>query len=59
MLKLNVITVSTRPTRIGPAIAKWFVDYAYGMKQQGKHSARLSETMRHSHEICRAIQSSI
>ena len=28
MLKLNVITVSTRPTRIGPAIAKWFVDYA-------------------------------
>ena len=27
-LKLNVITVSTRPTRVGPAITKWFVDYA-------------------------------
>ena len=28
MLKLNVITVSTRPTRIGPVIANWFVEYA-------------------------------
>ena len=28
MLKLNVIPVSPRPRRIGPAIAKWFVDYA-------------------------------
>lgn len=28
MLKLNVITVSTRPTRVGPAIAKWFADFA-------------------------------
>ena len=27
-LKLNVITVSTRPNRVGPAIAKWFVDFA-------------------------------
>jgi NAD(P)H-dependent FMN reductase len=27
-LKLNIITVSTRPNRVGPAIAKWFVDYA-------------------------------
>lgn len=26
MLKLHVITVSTRPTRIGPTISKWFVD---------------------------------
>jgi len=27
-LKLNVITCSTRPTRVGPAVTKWFVDYA-------------------------------
>ena len=27
-LKLNVVTVSTRPTRVGPAITKWFVDFA-------------------------------
>jgi NAD(P)H-dependent FMN reductase len=26
-LKLNVITISTRPTRVGPAITNWFVDY--------------------------------
>lgn len=25
-LKLHAITVSTRPTRVGPAITKWFVD---------------------------------
>ena len=28
MLKLNVITVSTRPSRVGPAISKWFIDIA-------------------------------
>ena len=27
-LKLHVVTVSTRPTRVGPAITKWFVDFA-------------------------------
>jgi NAD(P)H-dependent FMN reductase len=27
MLKLHVITVSTRPTRIGPKISKWFHDF--------------------------------
>ena len=27
MLKLHVITVSTRPTRIGPKISKWFYDF--------------------------------
>ncbi len=28
MLKLNVVTVSTRPTRVGPAISKWFAEFA-------------------------------
>jgi NAD(P)H-dependent FMN reductase len=28
MLKLNVITVSTRPTRVGPAVSKWFAEFA-------------------------------
>lgn len=27
-LKLNVITVSTRPGRVGPSVAKWFSDFA-------------------------------
>ena len=27
-LKLNVITASTRPGRVGPLVAEWFADYA-------------------------------
>jgi NAD(P)H-dependent FMN reductase len=27
-LKLNVITVSTRPGRVGPSVARWFGDFA-------------------------------
>ncbi|MFA7665684.1 MAG: NAD(P)H-dependent oxidoreductase [Burkholderiaceae bacterium] len=27
-LKLNVITVSTRPGRVGPSVARWFCDFA-------------------------------
>ena len=30
MLTLNIITVSTRPGRIGPAIAKWVAEFAAG-----------------------------
>lgn len=26
-LTLNVVTCSTRPTRVGPAITKWFIDF--------------------------------
>lgn len=37
MLKLAVITVSTRPTRKGPAISKWFHDYA---QTHGKFAAQ-------------------
>ena len=31
--KLNVIIASTRPGRIGPVFAKWFVEFA---REQGK-----------------------
>jgi NAD(P)H-dependent FMN reductase len=27
-LNLAVVTCSTRPTRVGPAVTKWFIDYA-------------------------------
>jgi len=38
MPKLHTIIVSTRPTRIGPAIANWFHDFA---KAHGKFDAEL------------------
>ena len=34
--KLHVVTVSTRPGRVGPAIAQWFLDFA---KKHGKFDA--------------------
>jgi NAD(P)H-dependent FMN reductase len=27
-LKLNIVICSTRPTRVGPSVAKWFAEYA-------------------------------
>lgn len=38
MLKLNVIICSTRPGRVGPAVARWFHGYA---KAHGKFDAEL------------------
>lgn len=37
-MKLQVIISSIRPTRVGPAIARWFVDYAV---KHGKFDTRL------------------
>lgn len=38
MLKLNVVICSTRPGRVGPAVARWFQGYA---KAHGKFDAEL------------------
>ena len=38
MFKLHTIIASTRPTRVGPAIANWFHDFA---KEHGKFDAQL------------------
>lgn len=35
---LNVIICSTRPNRVGPAVARWFLEFA---KQHGKFNAQL------------------
>lgn len=35
---LHVVIVSTRPGRVGPAVARWFADFAH---QHGKFDARL------------------
>lgn len=37
-LKLNIIIASTRPGRVGPAVARWFFDYA---KQHGAFEPEL------------------